>query len=87
MDLKGCVRIDFILDKDDNLFVNEANIIPGSLAFYLWEAEGLSFAQMLDKMIECALKASADKKRSVFSYDSSILSKIAGGTKGAKMVK
>ena len=87
MDLKGCVRIDFIIAKDDQLFVNEANIIPGSLAFYLWEAEGMKFSELLDKMIEYALKANADRRHSVFSYDSSILSRIAGGTKGGKLHK
>lgn len=87
MDLKGCVRIDFILDKDDNLYVNEANVIPGSLAFYLWEPEGVSFAELLEKMIEYALKASADRRHSVFSYDSAILSRIVSGTKGGKLGK
>ena len=87
MDLKGCVRIDFILDQDNNLFVNEANIIPGSLAFYLWEAEGMSFGALLDKMIEYALKANADRRHSIFSYDSSILSRVANGTKGGKLHK
>ena len=87
MDLKGCVRIDFILDKDDTLYVEEANIIPGSLAFYLWEADGLSFAELLEKMIEYALKANADRRHSVFSYDSSILTRVAGGGKGGKLAK
>ena len=82
MDLKGVARTDFILDKDDNVYINEANIIPGSLAFYLWEPEGLSFAKMLDKMVECAFRAHADKNGSVYSFDSSILASIVSGSKG-----
>ncbi|MGI6239472.1 MAG: D-alanine--D-alanine ligase family protein [Christensenellales bacterium] len=79
MDLKGVVRIDFILDKDDNVYINEANVIPGSLAFYLWEPAGLPFDKLLDRMIEDAFRAHSDKNGSIFSYDSSILSNIASG--------
>jgi D-alanine-D-alanine ligase len=82
LDLKGVARTDFILDKDDNVFINEANIIPGSLAFYLWEPEGISFAKMLDKMVEYAFRAHADKNGSVYSFDSSILASIVNGSKG-----
>lgn len=82
MDLKGVVRIDFIIDKDDNLFVNEANVIPGSLAFYLWEPEGISFAKLLDIMIEDAFRAHADKNGSVFSYDSALIARVVSGAKG-----
>ena len=82
MDLKGVVRIDFILDKDDNVFINEANVIPGSLAFYLWEAAGVPFEKLLNTMIEDAFQAHADKNGSVFSYDSSILAGILRGSKG-----
>ncbi len=82
MDLKGVVRIDFIIDKDDNVYVNEANIIPGSLAFYLWEPAGLPFDKLLDTMIEDAFQAHADKNGSVFSYDSALISNIISGAKG-----
>ncbi len=84
MDLKGVVRIDFILDERENVYVNEANVIPGSLAFYLWEPKGVPFAKLLDKMVESAFRAHADKNGSVFSYDSSILSSVLSGAKGAK---
>ena len=84
MDLKGVVRIDFILDKDENVFINEANTIPGSLAFYLWEPKGISFAALLDGMVECAFSAWADRKASVFSHDSTLLANIVHGSKGAK---
>ena len=82
LDLKGVARTDFILDKDDNVYINEANIIPGSLAFYLWEPEGLPFAKMLDKMVEYAFRAHADKNGSVYSFDSTILQNIVSGSKG-----
>ncbi len=85
LDCKGVVRIDFIIDQADNkLYINEINTIPGSLAFYLWEATGVSFAALLNKMIELAFVAHAEKNRSVFSYNSQILKKIVSGAKGSK---
>lgn len=84
MDLKGVVRIDFILDEDENVFINEANTIPGSLAFYLWEPKGIPFVALVDGMVECAFSAWADRKASVFSHDSTLLANIVHGSKGAK---
>lgn len=86
LDCKGVVRIDFIIDQADGaLYVGEINTIPGSLAFYLWEPMGLSFGGMLEKMIEYAYLAAADRNQSVFSYDSTILKKFqSGGKLGAK---
>ena len=79
LDLKGVVRIDFIIDGASNeVYINEPNVIPGSLAYYLWEPVGLKFDKLLDKMVEDAFKASADKNRSVFSYQSVILDKMDG---------
>ena len=84
LDCCGTVRVDFILDQNDMLFVNEPNTIPGSLAFYLWKASGLDCPKLIEKMVEDALRAHADKNSSVFAYDSSILKKVAAGTKGSK---
>ncbi len=84
LDCCGTVRVDFILDQNDMLFVNEPNTIPGSLAVYLLKASGLDFPKLIEKMVEDALRAHADKNSSVFAYDSSILKKVAAGTKGSK---
>ncbi len=84
MDLKGVVRIDYILEGDQ-LFLNEVNTIPGSLAFYLWEPVGISFAKLMEIMVEKAFVAYADKQRNVFSFDSNILQAQLKGSKGAKV--
>ena len=84
LDCRGTVRIDFILDENDMLYVNEPNTIPGSLAFYLWKECGVSFGDLVDKMVEGALRAHADKNQNVYAFDSTILQKVAAGTKGAK---
>ena len=84
LDFRGTVRVDYILDQNDVLFVNEPNTIPGSLAFYLWKACGISFPQLVEKMVEDALRAHADKNTSVFAFDSQILQKVTAGAKGTK---
>ncbi|MBQ9198006.1 MAG: D-alanine--D-alanine ligase, partial [Clostridia bacterium] len=49
LDCKGVVRIDFIIDgAADAVYLNEPNVIPGSLAFYLWEPAGIEFPDLLD---------------------------------------
>lgn len=78
----GVSRIDFIVDDDTKeIFVNEINTIPGSLSFYLWEATGLSFENLMDKLVQLALKRNRDKSLKTVSYDQNIFS-LSGGVKG-----
>lgn len=84
LDCKGVVRIDYLHDMaTDRLYVGEINVIPGSLAFYLWEAVGVSFEDMVNNMVENALLAWSERNKSVFSYDSTILKTVISGSKGA----
>ncbi len=83
LDCKGVVRIDYMIEGD-TVYVGEINTIPGSLAFYLWEPTGMPYPALIDKMIELAFRAHAEKNRAVFAFDSSILSQVAMGTKGSK---
>ncbi len=83
MDCKGVVRIDYIIDgEDDTLYINEINTIPGSLAFYLWEPAGTSFSKLVDEMVRFAFTAAADRRESVFSYESTLLKQMSGGKLG-----
>lgn len=87
LDCKGVVRIDFIVDKaTDEVYINEINTIPGSLSFYLWEPAGLPYARLIDRMVDIAFEAKADKMANTFSFDSPLLSAYGqgGGTKGSK---
>ncbi len=78
MDCKGVVRIDYICNNDlTELYVNEINTIPGSFAFYLWEPLGISYDHLIDKLIECAVKANDARKANNFAFDSEIISKFA----------
>lgn len=86
LDCNGVARIDFMIDTSiDKIYVNEINTIPGSLAFYLWEAVGLQFGDMLDRMVKLALKRDRESKEIVYSFSTNILSNLSfGGSKGAK---
>ena len=68
LDLKGVVRADFLVDVNrGKVYINEVNTLPGSMAFYLFEPVGVSFSEMLDDMIEEALRSRRErKKRTVF---------------------
>lgn len=83
----GVSRIDFMIDADENkVYLNEINTIPGSLAFYLWEAVGIKYPQLLDKMVSLALKRDRELKNLNFTFKSNILSEAKlGGAKGGKL--
>lgn len=50
LDCKGVVRIDYMFDKaTEKVFITEINTIPGSLAFYLWEAKGVKYPELIDR--------------------------------------
>ena len=89
LDCKGVVRIDYMLDRATNeLWITEINTIPGSLAFYLWAEAGVSYARLIDRMVECAMRAHADKNDRSYAFTSEILSSVKlGGTKGSKGTK
>ncbi len=82
----GVSRIDFMLDTDNNeLYFNEINTIPGSLSFYLWEPAGVPYKELLDKMVDLALKRAREDEKLTFSFDTNLLSNNAfSGSKGAK---
>jgi len=66
IDCAGMARVDFLLDRDsDQLYVNEVNTIPGftSISMYpkLWEASGLPYPQLVDRLIELAIQRKNDR--------------------------
>ena len=86
LDCRGVVRIDYMFDAASNgLYITEINTIPGSMAFYLWEATKLPYAEMIDKLVAFAMEARQDKDDSNYAYSSSILSDVSlGGKAGPK---
>ncbi len=86
LNCSGVSRIDFMIDRDtDQVYVNEINPIPGSLAFYLWEALDKPYARLLDDMVGLALKREREEKNMLTSFDSNILKNAnLSGAKGVK---
>lgn len=83
----GVSRIDVMIDEKDNaVYVNEINTIPGSLSFYLWEATGITFPQLMDRLVQLALKRRREVARKTFSYDQNIFA-LGPGLKGGKITK
>ena len=78
----GVSRVDVIVDADtDKIYVNEINTIPGSLSFYLWDATGITFSQLMDKLVELALKRNRERANKTVTYSRNIFS-LGGGCKG-----
>jgi len=73
IDCAGMGRVDFLLErKSGKFFVMEINTIPGftTISMYpkLWEASGVPYAKLLDRLIELALERHHDKLRTCFDY-------------------
>jgi len=73
IDCAGMARVDFLLDrKTGQIFVNEINTIPGftSISMYpkLWEASGVPFPELVDRLIRLALERHAEKSRTKYTY-------------------
>jgi len=80
IDCCGDARIDFLYDGN-NIFVNEINTIPGSIAFYLWEGLGISFKDLVTKIIEFAEIQQEQRKSNIVSYDIDLLNKMGSSGK------
>ena len=85
----GVARIDFMIDTaEDKVYLNEINTIPGSLAFYLWKPVGISYPQLLDRLIKLALRRSREEADIVYSFDSNVLEGCSlSGSKAGKLSK
>jgi D-alanine-D-alanine ligase len=68
LDLSGLARVDFFLDRDTGqLYINEVNTMPGftEISMYpkLWEASGISYPELLDRLIQLGMERHADRQR------------------------
>jgi len=78
VDSAGMARVDFFVSKKENkIYLNEINTIPGftSVSMYprLWEASGIPYPELIDRLIQLALERHQDKKQNKISYDESKL--------------
>jgi D-alanine-D-alanine ligase len=86
LELSGMARVDFFLEKraPGKLFLNEVNTIPGftSISMYpkLWEASGIPFRELIDRLIALALEQHAEKART--KYEIEVPEGAAGALQG-----
>jgi len=69
----GVARIDFMIGKDKEIYINELNNIPGSLSFYLWEHMGRSFSDLIDRLVERAFEVQRIRNRTMYSFEANLL--------------
>lgn len=83
IDASGLARVDFLVSPDEKtIYINEINTIPGSLAFYLWEKSGLSFPQLLDKLISLAQERYTGRQKTTYTFSTNILTNLGATLKG-----
>lgn len=71
---EGIARVDFLISKDEkNIYLNEVNTIPGSLAFYLWKESGTPFNKLVEALIGLGLERHEQKKKLITAFSSNIL--------------
>jgi D-alanine-D-alanine ligase len=74
-DLSGLARVDFLMEPDGKrrIFLNEVNTMPGftRISMYpkLWEATGLSYKELITRLIELALERHAERGRTIYSRE------------------
>ncbi len=78
LELNGVVRFDLLI-KDNKVYLNEINTIPGSFSFYLWRYSGLNFAKVLHLAIQNAIHTSSTASISKIptEYNTQILSDLS----------
>ena len=74
LELSGMARVDFFLEKKGGkIYFNEVNTIPGftSISMYpkMWEASGIPFRELIDKLIELALEMHREKARTKYEIE------------------
>lgn len=79
VDAAGIARVDFMVRPDtEDFWITEINTLPGSLSFYLWEKSGISFSELLDKLIELGFERHKERQELTFGYDSDLIAKVGG---------
>jgi D-alanine-D-alanine ligase len=80
----GVTRVDFLIDSEQRVYINELNTIPGSFSFYLWEPAGLPFADLMDELLDFALAEQREKLRTTTVFDTNLLAQRVSGAKAGE---
>ena len=81
---RGMARVDFMYTAKKKLYLTEINPIPGSMAFYLWEAAGISFKQQISDLIEQAIRDAEQAKIARLEYETDIIEKFVKQPKASQ---
>lgn len=74
LDSTGLARLDFLIrEKSQEYVLLEANTIPGSMSYYLWEASGVPFPDLIDKLVELAKERFSENQKTTTSFENNIL--------------
>ena len=89
VDGRGVARIDYLVKPETSeVYLNEINTMPGSVAFYLWREDGYSTTDVVEKLIKLAQDANAVKRRNMYDYKTNLVAVASQrGIKGAKGTK
>ncbi len=73
IDGSGLARVDFFVERETNrVIINEINTMPGftSISMYakMWEASGISYSELIDRLIGLAVERHRDRSRNLTSY-------------------
>jgi D-alanine-D-alanine ligase len=75
--LAGVVRYDFFV-MGDRVVLNEPNTVPGSFAFYLFEAADLPFADLVDELLAIAIAEAREERSTTRVFESALLGMHVG---------
>jgi D-alanine-D-alanine ligase len=75
MDCSGLSRVDCFLDRDSgDIYLNEINTLPGftSISMYpkMWKASGVSYPELIDRLVELGFERDAERSKNQISFDS-----------------
>ncbi len=73
LNLFGVVRFDFILDKENNIYINEVNTIPGSMANYLFDKNSMPYGTLIRILVSNAIDRYVKEAERTLQYNSDIL--------------
>jgi D-alanine-D-alanine ligase len=71
--LAGVVRYDFFVLPGDRVVINEPNTVPGSFAFYLFEAAGVTFDALLEHLLAIAFDEAREERSTTRAFQSALL--------------
>jgi len=84
LDCVGVIRIDYLLAKGQ-VYLNEVNAIPGSLAFYLFSGKNISHSELIENLISATVKINAEQDCLIKKFNTSVLEHLSG--KGEPNIK